>query len=124
MTAGSVIRATYRVQGDTVAAREVARAIAYEQTVELPATQVDGTSAAVNVGRIEAVESDARYPDAQCVRIAYPAILASAQLGQLFNLLYGNISMYRGVRLVDIDLPGGLLGNSPVRVSGPTVCAA
>lgn len=105
----AAIRATYRLSCEAGETEALARAIAYEQTVEVPPGLIAGTPAEANVGRIESVESDPEAPGAWRVSIAYPAALASGQLGQLFNLLYGNISMYRGVRLVGLDLPGAVL---------------
>lgn len=45
--------------------------------------------------------------------VDYPAHLVSGQLAQLFNLLYGNASMYRGVRLLELDLAPGLPDHWP-----------
>lgn len=109
MSPEATIRATYRLSCEAGETEALARAIAYEQTVEVPPGLVEGTAAVANVGRIEGIESDPVEFGAQRVCIAYPTALASGQLGQLFNLLYGNISMYRGVRLVGLDLPGVLL---------------
>lgn len=120
MRSGADIRVTYRLSGEAAEADALAHAIAYEQTVELPAAQIDGTPAAANVGRIEAIVPDPDVPGTQRACIAYPAALASAQLGQLFNLLYGNISMYRGVRLLELALPDALL----MQFEGPRFGAA
>jgi len=103
------IRATYRIQGTAAEAARMARAASYEQTVELPAAQVAGTSAEACVGRVGEISPDPEQAGAHRVHIDFPAELACGQLGQLFNLLYGNISMYRGIRLLDVDLPGPLL---------------
>ena len=43
------------------------------------------------------------------VTISYSTELANGQLPQLLNLLYGNVSLYPGVRLVDCSLPAPLL---------------
>ena len=113
MTQESAVRATYRLSCEAGETEALARAIAYEQTVEVPPGLIAGTPAEANVGRIEDIGPDPEVPGSRHVRIAYPAALASGQLGQLFNLLYGNISMYRGVRLVGLDLPGALLNGFP-----------
>ncbi len=110
MRTEATIRATYRLSCEADETESLARAIAYEQTVEVPESLIEGTPAAVNVGRIERIEPDQDMDGAHRTVIAYRATLASGQLGQLFNLLYGNISMYRGVRLVGLELPGSLLG--------------
>jgi len=105
------IRAIYRIQGTAAEAARMARAASYEQTVELPPEQVAGTSAEACVGQVGAISPDPEQTGAQRVQIDFPAELACGQLGQLFNLLYGNISMYRGIRLLDVELPGSLLAN-------------
>ena len=43
------------------------------------------------------------------VTVSYCADLANAQIPQLLNLLYGNVSLYPGVRLVDVSLPAPVL---------------
>lgn len=112
MTATHFVRATYRVGGDSAAAGQLARAIAYEQTVELPAAQVDDPALIERVvGRVEAVEPDAERSGACRVDIAYPVAIASNQLGQLCNLLFGNVSLYRDVRLLAVELPAELLAS-------------
>lgn len=108
------IQAVYRIAGDEV--ERVARAIAHEQTVELPeALLVDASIVDAVVGRIEAIEPDAHIGDASRVTISYSAALASGQIPQLLNLLFGNVSMYPGVRLVDVRLPDAFLAG----IGGP-----
>lgn len=109
MSESRYIRACYRIQGDPVDARRVARSIAYEQTVELPAAQVDGTPAGELVGRVGDLSRDPGHAGTCRVWIDYPELLASGQLAQLLNLLFGNASMYRGVRLLEVTLSGHLL---------------
>ncbi|MGH8274858.1 MAG: RuBisCO large subunit C-terminal-like domain-containing protein [Gammaproteobacteria bacterium] len=104
------IRATYRVPGAVRAGGRTARAIAFEQTVELPEALV--TDPAIReriVGEVESVVPDPEMSEASRVIIAYNAELAVGGLGALFNLLYGNVSMYRGVRLLAAELPDALL---------------
>ncbi len=102
------IVATYRLRADATAAEQTARFIAYEQTVELPERLItDPRLLEGVVGRVESLDADG--PDHFVARIRYRADLASAQLGQLVNLLYGNVSMAEGIRLVGAQLPDGLL---------------
>lgn len=116
-----LIRAIYRIDGGAAEAERTAHAIAYEQTVELPEAQVRERRILEDiVGRVEAVEAAPGRTGASRARIAYHAALASGQIGQLFNLLYGNVSMYPGVRLEDVDLPQDLLE----RFRGPRYGAA
>lgn len=114
------IRAAYRLSCESAEAERLARAIVYEQTVELPPAQVAGTPAADNVGRIARLEPEPDAGGGWRLEVDYPAGLASGQLSQLCNLLYGNVSMYRGVRLLDVTLPGPLLARFP----GPRFGAA
>ena len=110
MDSEGLIHAVYRVQGGAEYTERLARAIAWEQTVELPEGQV--TDPAIRdgvVGRVEGIVPDPDQAGARRVHLAFPAALASGQIGQLFNLLYGNVSMYRGVRLVNAELPAAVL---------------
>jgi ribulose-bisphosphate carboxylase large chain len=104
------IVATYRTRGDAARAAEVARFVAYEQTVELPPALItDPHLLAHIVGRVLAIEPDAQVQDSQRFRIAYNAELASRSLAQLLNLVYGNVSMYPALRLVGLELPDSVL---------------
>lgn len=108
------IQAVYRIAGES--SESVARAIAYEQTVELPEALVsDAHIVDAVVGRVEAIEADAHMEGASRVTISYSAALASGQIPQLLNLLFGNVSIYPGVRLLDVRLPDAFLE----RIGGP-----
>ncbi|MGH8162141.1 MAG: RuBisCO large subunit C-terminal-like domain-containing protein [Gammaproteobacteria bacterium] len=110
------IRADYRLRVEADEAEAVARSIAFEQTVELPEALV--TEPAIRermVGRLETIVPDPEVAGASRATIAYNAELAAGGLGALFNLLYGNVSMYAGVRLVAVEFPEELLA----RFRGP-----
>jgi ribulose-bisphosphate carboxylase large chain len=111
----SLIHATYRVKADAELAARLARFIAYEQTVELPEALVTDRYVLDNVvGRVEHIEPDPIDPNAhQRVRISYQSHLASRQLSQLLNLVFGNVSLLPKVRLVDLELPPDLLTAFP-----------
>jgi ribulose-bisphosphate carboxylase large chain len=114
MSSRDLIHATYRLRADRDEARRLARFIAYEQTVELPERLVTDPALLRDVvGQVESVEP----ADDGCfaARIAFDAGLASGQLAQLVNLVYGNVSMYPGIRLQALELPGSLLA----RFAGP-----
>lgn len=133
---GSHIVATYELAvpaRTTPAAR--AREIAVEQTVEIPE---DCLAAAIEeriVGRVEAL---AALPDGRHrAVVSYPVRNVGAHFTQLVNLLYGNISMHRGIRLAAVEWPAEVLARFPgpafgvagvrelVRVPRrPLVCAA
>jgi ribulose-bisphosphate carboxylase large chain len=105
---------TYRL---AVAARrsaeQRARSIALEQTVELPADCLDPEVERTVVGRVEAVEPLERS-GWRCV-ISYEPAIVGGELSQLLNLLFGNISLQRGIRVSAIDWPETLLR----RFAGP-----
>lgn len=114
MSARELLHATYRLRADREDARRLARFIAYEQTVELPeAIVTDPHLLRDVVGQVESIEP----ADDGCwaARIAFDAALASGQLAQLINLVYGNVSMYPGIRLQALELPDSLLA----RFAGP-----
>jgi ribulose 1,5-bisphosphate carboxylase large subunit-like protein len=100
------IQAVYRVPGGPGEADRLARAIAYEQTVELPDALITAPEIVANVvGAVTAVAPDPEIEGTSRVTIDYAAALASGQIPQLLNLLFGNVSIYPGVRLLDIRLP-------------------
>jgi ribulose-bisphosphate carboxylase large chain len=104
------IQAVYRVSGSEREAHAIARAIAFEQTVELPEELItDPVILADVVGTIDAVAPDTGLEGAHRITIGYAPALASGQLPQLLNLLFGNVSMYPGVRLLDVRLPDSFL---------------
>ncbi|MEO8195223.1 MAG: RuBisCO large subunit C-terminal-like domain-containing protein [Thermoanaerobaculia bacterium] len=88
-----------------------AAAIAREQTVEIP----EGV-AAVEVEQLTiGVVSGVAATSAQRARVAidYPWRELVSDLPQLANLLYGNISLQRGIRIIGIDWPTELVGRFP-----------
>lgn len=103
------IVATYRVSVAPDAVERVARFIAYEQTVELPESLVrDPYLLSEVVGEVLDIAAEPAR-ESFIVRVAYSVALVSRQLGQLINLLYGNVSMYAGIRLLDVVLPEAVL---------------
>ncbi len=102
------IRATYRVSAPAAQAAALGERIAYEQTVELPAAIVtDPHVLDAVVGRVEALhEVDEGLTD---IVISYSAELGNLHLSQFFNLVFGNVSIYPGVRLADLRLPDSFL---------------
>ena len=90
-----------------------ARDIAYEQTVELPPAAVPATLAATIPGRVGTLteRTDQRWQ----VTIEYDATLLAGELTQTLNLLFGNISLKRGIRITGIDWPASLIE----RLGGP-----
>lgn len=113
------VRAVYRLRARPEEAERLAEMIAYEQTVELPKAQVrDPYVRESVVARVEGVEPDPASGEHFTARLAYPQHLASGQLSQLVNLLYGNVSILPDIRLVDLDLPDSLLAQFDGPVHG------
>lgn len=112
-------------------ARDAARRIAYEQSVELPDDVLSDDIRQRILGRVEDVApGDAADRDADSTsffeaRISFsPDFLsAEADIGQLLNLLFGNISLFRGVQLSGVNwaslppelLPGPAFGIAGIR---------
>lgn len=109
---GARFVATYALAGPPGEAGERARSIAVEQTIEFPVDLVhdDDISRHV-VGRVESVEAVAA--DRSLARISYAVETSGGELPQLLNVLFGNCSLYPGVRLVGLDLPPELLARFP-----------
>jgi ribulose-bisphosphate carboxylase large chain len=99
------IRVSYRLKcqsGDDP--HERALDIAFEQTVELPEQCVPSRIRDSVVGRVENVtQADG---DAWTATISYPSHTVAGDFGQLFNMLFGNISLKSGVQVTDLELPG------------------
>jgi len=92
-------------------AEEKARRITFEQTVELPDHLVSAELAERMVGRVERVEA----PDQGRARavVSYPVAAVGSEFPQMFNLLFGNISLQRGIRVSAVDWPATWLANQP-----------
>jgi ribulose-bisphosphate carboxylase large chain len=88
-----------------------ARRIALEQTVELPDGCYPAEIEDRSVGRVEdaAVLDDGRWQ----LRISYAARLASRDIPQLLNLLFGNVSLLANVEVIEAEFPEVLLRGLP-----------
>lgn len=102
-----LIKATYTATRPDRDPEALAENIAREQSLETPPSLVPDSVAERFLGRVLATRQidDNRW----ALEIGYPAELASGQLGQLLQLLYGNVSFYPRIRLTDLDLPDALL---------------
>ena len=84
----------------------MAQAIALEQTVEVPDELVTSPFIRKNIiGRIDRMNHAGGIAR---IEISYNPDLASGQLGQLLNLLYGNVSLYDQLRLAEVTIPAHL----------------
>jgi ribulose-bisphosphate carboxylase large chain len=102
----SCIEATYLATRPERDPEELAEAIAREQSLEILDELIPEAIRRRFLGRVLDVQpiDDHRWS----LRIAYPAHLASGQLGQLMQLLYGNVSFYPRIRLSELALPDAL----------------
>lgn len=98
----------YRLAGNAEEAHARAGDICLEQTVEVPDSLVpDGVIRDHVLGRVETFEA---LPDGgHAARISYAAEIAGADLTQLLNVVFGNISIKTGVRAERLDLPSSIL---------------
>lgn len=109
--------AVYEVPGPQTEALRLAKAVAWEETVEvpedfpLPPSVRDGV-----VGKVGVCEPVAggRFK----VEVEFPAALGG-RIGTLLNLVFGNASIWPGLRLVDVRLPASLLTSLPGPTHGP-----
>lgn len=100
--------AVYEVPGPAAEAEKTARAIAYEETVEVPFDfPLPPRIREEIVGRVGEISSvaDGRFR----IEIDFPAALAGGRIGALLNLVFGNASIWPGVRLIDIRFPDSFL---------------
>ena len=93
-------------------AEEKAERIAFEQTLEMAPGVVESELELAIAGQVGAIE---QIDDHRAVAtVSYPEDLAS-DISQLLNLLFGNVSLYAGVRVQGVLWPEGLLE----RLHGP-----
>lgn len=107
------IRLTYvLVAANREDAAAKARDIAYEQTVELPPGAVPRRVEERAVGRVDALSECADEGRWRAV-LSYDPMHVGDDLPQLLNLVYGNISLQTGIKLVDLELPPAMLRQFP-----------
>ncbi len=106
-----LIRAVYQAINPDRSPELLAENIAREQSLELTRALIPDDIGERLLGRVLGV----RAVDEQRwhLEIGFPVELASSQCGQLLHLLYGNISFYPRIRLVDLELPKSLLNALP-----------
>ena len=112
MTRFERIVAVYEVPGPAAEAEKTAKSIAFEETVEVPFDfpLKDSIRDGI-VGKVGTVEplASGRFR----TEVDFPASLASNRIGTLLNLVFGNASIWPGVRLVDIRWPDSFLAAFP-----------
>ncbi|MGO9112176.1 MAG: RuBisCO large subunit C-terminal-like domain-containing protein [Thermoguttaceae bacterium] len=111
---GERFRIVYRLGGTEEDARARARDICLEQSVEFPEELVpEGPIRDHVVGRQEHFEPCGK--DAYQAVISFPVETAGDDLGQLLNVVLGNISLKPAIRAENLELPPSLLS----RFRGP-----
>jgi ribulose-bisphosphate carboxylase large chain len=102
------IQAVYRVRSDRRMIAERARAIAVEQSVEMPPAAIDDPYVSSEiVGRVlDVSEVGGGLFE---VRIALSTATVGDDAGQLLNMLFGNTSIHDDVMLYDVELPAELV---------------
>ena len=108
----SRILATYRVRASRVEIDSVARALALEQSVEVPAEVVRDAFVADEVmGRVHATRSiDA---GTHMVTLALATATTGFDVAQAINMLFGNSSLHEHVELVDVAFPEDFIARFP-----------
>jgi ribulose-bisphosphate carboxylase large chain len=115
-------RVRYRVTPDDARPIEQhAKDIAIEETVEVPADCIPAhVEAAGIVGAIESI-AEAGRPGVYDVVISYRRDVAGDTVPNLLNVLFGNISIRRGIKIVGMDLTPGMheaLGGPKLGIAG------
>jgi ribulose-bisphosphate carboxylase large chain len=102
--------AIYRVRGEAFSIDARARAIAVEQSIEMPPGAIDDDFVRTQiVGRVEDIGAvDERLFE---VRISLAAETVGSDAGQLVNMLFGNTSLHDDVVLHDVELPRALVAS-------------
>ncbi len=109
---GERFRAVYHLSGSPDEARARAHDICLEQTVEFPEDLIGRADIRDQVfGRIEEFRTLA--PNRHEAVISYAPEISGGELTQLLNVLFGNISLQPGIRLVDFELPESMLQDFP-----------
>lgn len=99
------VEATYRVRSTAGDIEARARAIAIEQSVEMPLGAISDSHVLDHiVGEVMAITEVGE--GAYDVRIGLAAATTGHEAGQLLNMLFGNTSIHDDVVLQDLDLPG------------------
>ena len=105
----SRLTAIYHVHSDAGAIAARARAIAVEQSVEMPLDAIDDATVLSEIaGQVEAI-GDLGGGVFE-VRIGLATATTGLEAGQLFNMLFGNTSLQDDVTLHDAELPADIMG--------------
>lgn len=98
---------TYRYHG--IRPEAVADVIRVEQSIEFPYELADPWIQQDVVGKVENIESTA--PNCHLVTISFNPDVTGGELPQLLNVLWGNTSLFPGVRVVNLAIPDSVTSN-------------
>ena len=87
--------------------KSIADLIRVEQTIEFPFELAPSWIQDQVVGKIEEITSSDK--SSHQITISYNPDVAGGELTQLLNVLWGNASLFPGVRIVDLKLPSSFL---------------
>jgi ribulose-bisphosphate carboxylase large chain len=108
----SRLRATYRIRASRADIAAVARAIALEQSVEVPAEVVRDEFVAQHiVARVESTRELGDGTHAAVIELA--AATTGYDVAQTVNMLFGNSSLHEHVELIDVEFPDEFLARFP-----------
>ena len=100
------VSVVYHITAQPDQIETISRDITFEQTVEVPERLI--TSPTIQeqiVGKVESIQPIPESSDSFRVVIRFNLKLTGFQIPQLLNLVYGNISIKRNIKLMDIELP-------------------
>ena len=95
------IYVTYAYQGENPTS--IADLIRVEQTIEFPLELAPSWIQEEVVGKVEEITSSDKTN--HLVHISYNPEIVGGELTQLLNVLWGNVSLFPGVKIVDLKLP-------------------
>lgn len=107
--------ATYQIMSDTYEeARDIAHEISIEQTVECPYELIEGSEIADTiVGQVEELKEGAPHSGCYYATISYDPEAVNGEMTELINMLFGNTSLKKGIKLMSIDLPENMYNDFP-----------
>lgn len=97
---------TYLYHG--TAPQEIADAIRVEQTIEFPYELAERWIQESVVGKIEEIISE--EAELHRISISFNPDVVGGELTQLLNVLWGNASLFPGLKIIDVELPETFLG--------------
>jgi ribulose-bisphosphate carboxylase large chain len=87
--------------------KSIADVIRAEQTIEFPYELAPKWMQEEVVGKIEEISSTDKTT--HLITISYNPDVAGGELTQLLNVLWGNVSLFPGVKIIDLKLPSTIL---------------